>query len=108
MVTSKLDKRLKFYATAAKRGVLHELVAPKRVDGWIGAEADRRGVRLAADAIDRLAGAIGGDLSWLALTIDQLALYAGGRPVSADDVDDLVADTRERSVFELTDAIRCW
>ncbi|MBK7072514.1 MAG: DNA polymerase III subunit delta [Myxococcales bacterium] len=105
MVTSKLDKRLKFYATAAKRGVIHELVAPKRIDGWIRAEADRRGVRLAADAVDRLAGAIGGDLSRLALTIDQLALYAGGRPVSADDVDDLVADTRERSVFELTDAI---
>ncbi len=104
-VTSKLDKRLKFYAAASKKGVVHELVAPKRVDGWVRAEADRRKVRLTGDAVDRLAGAIGADLSRLALTIDQLALYAGDRPVTADDVDDLVADTRERSVFELTDAI---
>ena len=104
-VTSKLDKRLKFYGAASKRGYVHELVAPKRVDGWIRTEAERRGVRLTGDAVARLADAIGGDLSRLALTIDQLALYAGAQPVSADDVDDLVADTRERSVFELTDAI---
>lgn len=104
-ITSKLDKRLKFYAAAGKRGLIHELTAPKRVDGWIRAEADARGVRLEAAAVARLADAVGGDLSRLALTIDQLALYAGGKPVTADDVDDLVADTRERSVFELTDAI---
>ena len=104
-ITSKLDKRLKFYAAASKRGVIHELVAPKRVDGWIKAEADARGIRLEPAAIARLADAVGGDLSRLALTIEQLALYAGDRPVAVDDVDDLVADTRERSVFELTDAI---
>lgn len=104
-VTSKLDKRMKFYAAANKRGYLHELVAPRKADAWIRAEADARGVKLTADAVNRLADAIGADLSRLALTIDQLALYAGGRPVTVDDVDDLVADTRERSVFELTDAI---
>ena len=46
-----------------------------------------------------------GDLSRLALTLDQLAVYASGRAITVDDVEDLVADTRERSVFELTDAI---
>lgn len=105
MVTSKLDKRLKLYAAAGKKGFVHELTAPRRADAWIRAEADARGVRLDAAAVHRLADAVGADLSRLALTIDQLALYAGGRPVTADDVDDLVADTRERSVFELTDAI---
>ncbi|MCW5805522.1 MAG: hypothetical protein KIT31_24345, partial [Deltaproteobacteria bacterium] len=35
----------------------------------------------------------------------QLGLFAGKRAVTADDVDELIADTRERSVFELTDAI---
>jgi len=104
-VTSKLDKRMKLYAAASKKGFLHDLTAPRRVDGWIRSEAEARGVRLEAAAVNRLADAVGADLSRLALTIDQLALYAGGRPVTADDVDDLVADTRERSVFELTDAI---
>lgn len=104
-VTSKLDQRVKFYAAAKKRGFLHVLEAPRQVEGWIRTEAADRGVRLAAGAVSRLADAVGGDLSRLALCLEQLALYAGGKEVVADDVDDLVADTRERTVFELTDAI---
>jgi DNA polymerase III subunit delta len=104
-VTSKLDKRVKFYAAAKKRGVLHELEPPRYVSGWIRDEARARGVRLEADAGKRLADVIGKDLARLALSIEQLGLYAGGRPVTTDDVDDLVAETRERTVFELTDAI---
>ncbi|MCA9679459.1 MAG: DNA polymerase III subunit delta [Kofleriaceae bacterium] len=105
MVTSKLDKRLKLYAAAAKKKWLHVLEAPRNPTQWIRAEAADRGVRIGGDAVARLADAVGNDLSRLALTLDQLALYAGDRPVSVDDVEDLVADTRERTVFELTDAI---
>ena len=104
-VTSKLDKRMKFYAAAGKKGWLHVLEAPRRPEPWIRDEAAARGVKLAPAAVDRLAEAVGSDLSRLALCIDQLALYAGGAAVTADDVDDLIADTRERTVFELTDAI---
>jgi DNA polymerase-3 subunit delta len=105
MLTTKLDKRLKLYASASKKGWLHVLEAPRNPAQWIRAEAQERGVKISGDAITRVADAIGSDLSRLALTLDQLALYAGDRPVSVDDVEDLVADTRERSVFELTDAI---
>ncbi len=105
MLTSKLDKRLKVYAAANKKGWLHVLEAPRNPAQWIRNEAADRGVRIGADAISRITDAIGNDLSRLALTLEQLALYAGDRPVSVDDVEDLVADTRERSVFELTDAI---
>lgn len=104
-ITTKLDKRLKLYAAAAKKGWLQVLEAPRNAEPWIRAEAHSRGVRLAPEAISRLADAVGSDLSRLALCIDQLGLYAGGAVVSGDDVDDLVADTRERTVFELTDAI---
>lgn len=105
MITSKLDKRFKLYATAGKKGWLHVLEAPRNAEPWIRAEAQARNVKLAPQAISRLAEAVGNDLSRLALCIDQLALYAGDRMVTGDDVDDLVADTRERTVFELTDAI---
>ncbi len=104
-LTSKLDKRWKFYAQASKKGWLHVLEAPRKPEAWLRNEAQARGVRIDAAAINRLADAVGNDLSRLALTLDQLALYAGDRPVAVDDVEDLVADTRERSVFELTDAI---
>ncbi len=104
-ITSKLDKRMKIYAAAGKKGFLHVLDAPRNAEPWIRAEAQARGVKLAPAAISRLAEAVGADLSRLVLCIDQLALYAGDQAVTADDVDDLVADTRERTVFELTDAI---
>ena len=102
---SKVDRRLKFFAAAGKKGWLHELSAPRDLAGWVGSEAAERKVQIRPDAVRRLVDAVGADLARLALALDQLALYAGARAISVDDVDDLVADTRERSVFELTDAI---
>ncbi|HEY5937078.1 MAG TPA: DNA polymerase III subunit delta [Kofleriaceae bacterium] len=105
-VTSKLDKRIKLYSTLAKKKFLHVLEAPRRLEPWVRAEAKEQGVLLEPPAITRLIDAIGDDLSRLALSIEQLSLFAGGsRPISSDDVDELIADTRERNVFELTDAI---
>ena len=103
--TGKVDRRLKFFAAAGKKGWLHELSAPRDLAGWVAAEAAQRKVSIRQDAVRRLVEAVGADLARLALALDQLALYAGARSISVDDVDDLVADTRERSVFELTDAI---
>jgi len=106
-VTTKLDKRLKLYANLAKKKFLHVLEAPRAhaLPGWVKAEAKERKVQIEPAAITRLIDAVGGDLSRLALSVDQLGLFAGNRPVTSDDVDELIADTRERSVFELTDAI---
>ncbi|MCG8419397.1 MAG: DNA polymerase III subunit delta [Proteobacteria bacterium] len=102
---AKADKRIKFYAQAKKKKVLHELSAPKSLAPWIRAEAADRQVAIQAQAAARLADVIGKDLARIALSLEQLSLYSGGRPITAADVDDLIADTRERSVFELTEAI---
>jgi DNA polymerase-3 subunit delta len=104
-VVSKLDKRIKLYAQLARRGFLHVLEAPRQLAPWVRAEAERAGVRIEPAAVTRLVDAVGSDLSRLALAVDQLGLFAGARAVTAQDVDELIADTRERSVFELTDAI---
>lgn len=104
-ITSKLDKRMKLYAQLSKKGFLHVLEAPRQVAPWVRAEAQARNVRIDGAAITRLIDAVGNDLSRLGLAVEQLGLFAGDRPVTADDVDELIADTRERSVFELTDAI---
>lgn len=104
-ITSKLDKRLKLFAQLSKKGFLHVLEAPRQVAGWVREEAKHLGVKLEPAALTRLIDTVGNDLSRLSLSITQLGLFAGDRPVSSDDVDELIADTRERSVFELTDAI---
>jgi DNA polymerase-3 subunit delta len=104
-VVAKLDKRIKLYATLARKGYLHVLEAPRQIAPWLRAEAKAQGVQLEPAAATRLIDAVGDDLSRLAITVEQLGLYAGRRPVTSEDVDELVADTRERTVFELTDAI---
>jgi DNA polymerase-3 subunit delta len=103
--TSKVDKRLKLYAGLGKKGWLHNLEAPRQLGGWLRAEAASRKVAIAPEAVNRLVDVIGADLSRLALALDQLAIFAGERPINSADVDELIATTRERSVFELTDAI---
>jgi DNA polymerase-3 subunit delta len=104
-ITNKLDKRLKLFAQLSKKGFLHVLDAPRQVAPWVREEAKQQGVKMDGAAVTRLVDTVGNDLSRLALAVGQLGLYAGDRPVTSDDVDDLIADTRERSVFELTDAI---
>jgi DNA polymerase III subunit delta len=104
-ITSKLDKRLKLFAQLSKKGYLHVLEAPRNPSPWVREEAKLKGVRMDSAAMSRLVDTVGNDLSRLSLAVEQLGLYAGDRPVTSDDVDELIADTRERSVFELTDAI---
>ena len=101
----KVDKRIKFFQRAKKLGFLHELSVPKRLGPWIRDEAKRQNADLSSAAAERLATVVGADLARLGLAIEQLALYTNGKAIDVDDVDDLIADTRERSVFELTDAI---
>ena len=104
-ITSKLDKRLKLFAQLSKRGFLHVLEAPRQLGGWLREEAKLKGVKIDGAALSRLQDTVGADLSRLSLALEQLGLFAGNRAVTSDDVDELIADTRERSVFELTDAI---
>ena len=104
-VCGKADKRIKLFAAAAAARALHELAAPRNLTAWIRQEAGERRIALEPAAARRLADVVGKDLARLALCIEQLALYAGDRPVTADDVDELIAETRERTVFELIDAI---
>ncbi len=105
MTATKIDKRIKFFSTAKKKRFIYELQIPRQLAPWVRGEAKSRGADISSAACNRLAEVVGKDLSRLALAIDQLALYAGERTVEAEDVDDLIADTRERTVFELTDSI---
>jgi DNA polymerase-3 subunit delta len=106
LACGKIDARLKFFAAAKKKGVVHDLTLPRALAPWIADEARRAGARIDADAARRLEDVVGKDLSRLAQSIEQLALYAGeGKTITVEHVDTLVADTSERNVFQLNDAV---
>lgn len=105
LVAGKVDGRLKLFAAAKKKGWLHDLAAPRALGSWIAEEARRQGAQVMPDASRRLEEVCGKDLGRLAQVLEQLALYVDKGRITVEDVDDLVADTSERTVFQLTDAV---
>src|SRR5262249_36009692 len=100
--------RLRGIAALRKAGFLH-VFAPLRdreLGGWLRTEARARKIAIEAEAANALAELAGPELGRLAQALEQLALYTGGgRAIPVDDVEDLVSETRARSIFELTKAI---
>ncbi len=105
-------------AVTARGGRVAERAAPRRGElrGWITAHAASTGVRIETRAAHVLAERIGGgiwetDIERGEMTrvadseLRKLATYAGERPISADDVEALTADTRPASVFAITNAV---
>ena len=105
-------------AVRDRGGVVHERGAPRRNElrGWITTHAARIGVAIEVRAAHVLAERIGGaiwetDVERGEMTriadaeLRKLATYAGDRPITADDVAALTADTRPASVFAITNAL---
>jgi DNA polymerase-3 subunit delta len=107
LIAEKVDVRFRAFQLLRKRGYLH-VFAPLReqaLAGWLRNEARTRKIALPPDAAAALAISAGPDLGRLGRALEQLALYAGDRAITVDDVDELVAETRQRGIFELTKAI---
>ncbi|MGB9031110.1 MAG: DNA polymerase III subunit delta [Acidobacteriaceae bacterium] len=73
---------------------------------WIAAEAKRREVVVEPDAARELADALGADMMLIASELEKLVLYSGAkRHVTLGDVETMVLAAKQRSLYELTDAI---
>jgi DNA polymerase III subunit delta len=69
------------------------------------AMARRAGVRIDAGTVDLLVEALGADLGRLQIEIEKMALYAGGRPITEEDVAALAPDARSTTIFALVGAV---
>jgi DNA polymerase III subunit delta len=73
---------------------------------WISSESERAGVRFDSDAARELADALGADMMLIASEWNKLVLYAGEKKqVTLGDVETMVLAAKQRSLYELTDAI---
>ena len=73
---------------------------------WIATEAKRREVTVDPDAARELADALGADMMLIASELEKLVLYAGAkRHITLGDVETMVLAAKQRSLYELTDAI---
>ena len=108
MIADKADLRLKFFNQWKKHGLLLKLdpMAERQLPSFVEAEARRLKVALEPGAAGRIAEEIGADLGQLVDALERLACYVtAGAPIRVADVEEVVATTRQHSVFELIDAV---
>jgi DNA polymerase-3 subunit delta len=73
---------------------------------WVIAAAESRGVKFDPDAARELVDALGADMMLIASEFEKLLLYVEGKNrVTLGDVETMVLAAKQRSLYELTDAI---
>ena len=73
---------------------------------WIVSTAQEQEVRVDADAARELVDALGADMMLVSSELEKLLLYALGRGrITLGDVETMVLAAKQRSLYELTDAI---
>ncbi len=73
---------------------------------WIAETAATQGVKVETDAARELVDALGGDMMLIANELEKLVLYVGEKKrVTLGDVETMVLAAKQRSLYELTDAI---
>jgi DNA polymerase III subunit delta len=106
LVGDKVDGRLRAFLALRKAGYLHEFPRLKDRDlqTWLASEAKRRQLAIEPAATQALAEVAGPDLGRVVQALEQVALFANG-PIKRQHVEEMIPESRERGVFELTRAI---
>jgi DNA polymerase III subunit delta len=108
LTAEKLDGRTRLAKRAQKLDVVVDAapLRPGDLRGFVHAEAQRRGVKLAPDAGAALIDAIGTDLPAIDDALERLGLYAGERKViDLAAVEACVTKVRVESIWALVDAV---
>jgi DNA polymerase-3 subunit delta len=75
---------------------------------WVTATAESRNVKFDPDAARELVDSLGADMMLIASEFEKLLLYVEGKNrVTLGDVETMVLAAKQRSLYELTDAISC-
>jgi DNA polymerase-3 subunit delta len=73
---------------------------------WIGEYCATRDVKIDADGARELVDALGGDMMMISNELEKLMLYVGEKKkIALGDVETMVLAAKQRSLYELTDAI---
>jgi DNA polymerase III subunit delta len=105
---AKVDARFKLFKMLDQRGWLGRFEPVRGVPlfRFLQAEAQRLGVRFAPGAAELLVELVGTEILALASAVEKLCLFVGtGGTVQPEVIDQVVSETRQAVIFELTDAI---
>src|SRR6202022_3422841 len=90
------------YCAIVERGRVGERGAVR----WIGEYCATQDVKMEADTARELVDALGGDMMMVSNELEKLILYVGEKKrITLGDVETMVLAAKQRSLYELTDAI---
>lgn len=106
-VNSKPDKRTKFYKQLLKTATVEEFkpIDTEELNAWVLREIQERKGKILPSATLYLIEKTGNNLWSLHNEIDKLLAYAGEKPISENDIENLVTPFYDVNVFKLTDCI---
>jgi len=108
LTATKLDLRRGAISRANRRGQVHRAdpLKERHIGQFVRSRAAARGFRMTRGAESAIAAAVGPDCFALDDAVERAGLHAGpGREIGEDDVAEVVSPIRQRSVFDLVDAI---
>jgi DNA polymerase-3 subunit delta len=100
----KKDSPLAKAVTAGKGELLLWDVPQKALQRWVSEQFGLHGTKAEPEACRALLELVGDDVYDLSSEIDKISIWAAGEPVTAGDVERLVAARAETTNFALTDA----
>ncbi|MFW6457630.1 MAG: DNA polymerase III subunit delta [Planctomycetota bacterium] len=104
----KLDKRYKAAKMLGQKGVIVDCtkIRWKEARRWISNQTAQEGKKMSGRALSMLLEAVGPDITTLQAELDKLVLYVGEKEmITEQHVEDLVPQSRSRSIFDLSNAI---
>src|SRR5438067_10781761 len=102
------DRYERIRETLGEYCTLVELARVEESDGirWVIEHAAKDGVNVEADAARELVDALGADMMLVSNELEKLILFVGQKKrISIGDVETMVLAAKQRSLYELTDAI---
>jgi DNA polymerase III subunit delta len=106
-----MDDKTKFERLRETLGDHCGIVELARVDEsdamrWVAATAQEQATKIDPDAVRELVDALGSDMMLIASELEKLLLFCYGRGrITLGDVETMVLSAKQRSLYELTDAI---
>jgi DNA polymerase III subunit delta len=106
-----MDDKTKFERLRETLGDHCGIVELARVDDtdamrWVAATAQEQATKMDPDAVRELVDALGSDMMLIASELEKLLLFSFGRGrITLGDVETMVLSAKQRSLYELTDAI---
>ncbi len=104
----KADARTRLFKAFLSHGCAIDCkgLSREKLHEWINIEARRYGKNIARDAAEFLSELHDGNLDETVQSIQRLCLYVGDSPlIGKADVEQVVAETHEKQIFEFTDAV---